>query len=283
MRRLALLLACATGCDHLDRASSPPAEAAEAEPPASPPPAPPPAPVQGATRPVPPPPAPVQGDDAFCRRHPSTFEARCGGIGPLHIPMPPSLLKANGQAAYQAWQASLTSAQRAYVARICADEDEAMSDLCGGTPLVLVFDDAPVELVTHAQSTDWPTARTPWLALDRDGSGAIDRDDELFGPGADHGFVPLAALDDNHDARIDRDDAAFAALLLWSDRDGDRASTPDELSPLSDRVLSLSLDYRRDPRCDDRLNCEGERAPMTWRDATGTHPGAIVDLYLHYR
>src|SRR5215510_2086314 len=58
---------------------------------------------------------------------------------------------------------------------------------CSYTPLVLSFDRAPVEFIPAAASfafdltgagqniaTDWPTARTPWLALDRDGDGRIN-------------------------------------------------------------------------------------------------------------
>jgi hypothetical protein len=57
---------------------------------------------------------------------------------------------------------------------------------------------------------------------------------------------------------IDAADPAFAALLLWSDRDGDGRSTQAELVPDHD--------------------CEGERAAMT-----GVRSGSVVDVYLPRR
>jgi len=61
------------------------------------------------------------------------------------------------------------------------------------TPLVLAFDNEPIALTASAGSfdiagngcisTDWPTAATPWLALDRDRNGSIDGGHELFGNG----------------------------------------------------------------------------------------------------
>ncbi|MBI4702603.1 MAG: hypothetical protein HY744_15895 [Deltaproteobacteria bacterium] len=85
------------------------------------------------------------------------------------------------------------------------------------TPLVLQFDPgAPVayrqddgasgfDLSTAGDGsgarTDWPTAATPWLALDRDGDGQVGSGRELFGsatpvPGgyARHGFAALAEI-----------------------------------------------------------------------------------------
>jgi hypothetical protein len=255
--------------------------------------------------------------DKYCRHFGTEYRATCNGIGPLAIPTPPSLvkMKAPGEnestelgMTHEQWRASLTAAQTRYYETRCVpkhdeptgeDLEFAYTQLCGGTPLVLSFDNARVNY--EASSTgpsDWPTTATPWLALDRDGDGAITSAAELFGgetrlPSgrAKHGFEALAALDDNHDGIIDAQDAAFAKLVVWADANGDRQSSADELVPLSAReggaegraIMSLSLGYRREPFCDERMNCEGERAPMQWRDANGVHTGTVVDVYLRYR
>jgi hypothetical protein len=214
------------------------------------------------------------------------------------LPEPPAGADAT---AYAAWLRGLSRTERARVDRSCRSERWASSTLCGGTPLVLSFDGAPVRFAQTAGrfalspgdpvATDWPTAATPWLALDRDGDGQITSGAELFGnstqlpdgAAARHGFDALAALDANRDGRLDAADPEFGALLLWTDRDGDRRSTPDELSPASAIVESLSLAYRFDGRCDARLNCEGERAALRWRDGDRIREGAVVDVYLHYQ
>lgn len=158
------------------------------------------------------------------------------------------------------------------------------------TPLVVAFDGQPIEFLENARpfafrpgepvATDWPTAATPWIALDRDGDGAITSGLELFGDagGAKNGFEALAALDDNRDGVIDRADPAFAKLLLWADANGDRASSPAELSPLAETVTSIPLAHVIDTRCT-RGNCEGERGTVHWRGGTG----AVVDVYLRAR
>lgn len=168
------------------------------------------------------------------------------------------------------------------------------------TPLVLAFDGQSIELAPAGAdrfafragapaATDWPTARTPWLALDRDGDGAISSGAELFGDAtplarggtATNGFAALSDLDANGDGVIDRHDPAFAQLVLWTDRDGDRASSPGELRPVSETVIAIPLAHTTDPRCDARGNCEGERTAMVWRDGGGAiRTGAIVDLYV---
>jgi len=246
----------------------------------------------------------------FCRQRPVDHEVACGGIGPLHIPSPPSLVlvkAAPGQPSFDdslkshdQWRAALTAQQRRYVDFHCRKEEQMYSTLCGATPLVVAFDRQPVEfsaggsfafLAGDPMASDWPTAVTPWLARDLDGDGRITSGAELFGSNtalpdgtaAKNGFVALAPLDDNHDGRVDTHDAAFASLVLWSDRNGDRQSTPDELAPLSSKVVSIALENSIEIRCDARTNCERERSAMEWRDERGVHRGSVVDVYLPRR
>lgn len=166
------------------------------------------------------------------------------------------------------------------------------------TPLVLNFDGRAVEYdiggrsfaLGSCEATDWPTARTPWLALDRDRSGAIEGGHELFGSAtrlhdgglAEQGFAALAELDADQDGRISASDPSFAELVLWEDGDADRRSDGLELLPLAALGLeAIELAYTRDRRCDARGNCEVERAAFTWRDALGrAHGGEVVDLHL---
>lgn len=168
------------------------------------------------------------------------------------------------------------------------------------TPLVVAFDSQPIDFAPAGReqfafvpgepaATDWPTAATPWIALDLDGDGNITSGAELFGsstvvPGggrASNGFLALAALDANGDGVLDALDPMFGKLVLWSDRNGDHHSSPDELRPLSGVVTKISLSFTRDARCNERDDCEGERGTLHWRDAAGAdHVGAVVDVYI---
>ena len=170
------------------------------------------------------------------------------------------------------------------------------------TPLVLVFNDRAVEYTTEAGASfdltglgmsvanDWPTAATPWLALDRDGSGSIEGGEELFGSAtvmadgsrASNGFVALRALDSDKDGRITPNDAGWSTLLVWSDRDANRTSASSELaSAASWSLLSIDLTYESSARCDARGNCEIERASFRYTDASGReHTGTVVDVHL---
>jgi len=236
--------------------------------------------------------------DRFCRANKYDYQRRCGGIGPLHVPV-------HTPAAYDTWYASLSVAQRGYVTRHCNPDNAEFpgrsTDLCGElTPLVVAFDDRPVAFARDVRfpfapgvsmTTDWPTAATPWLAIDLDRDGAIENGAELFGTSsvlpdgrlAANGFAALAARDSNHDGVIDHDDPVFASLVLWADRDGDARSTQEELVPAATTIVSISLAPTDAPRCDRRRACERERARLVWRDALGEHVGAVIDVHLPRR
>jgi hypothetical protein len=167
------------------------------------------------------------------------------------------------------------------------------------TPLVLAFDDQPVTF-TEARghfdlnggltqtNTDWVSAKTPWLVLDRNQNGNIDDGRELFGSmtrladgsRAQNGFSALAALDDNHDGWINASDTHFGQLLLWSDTNQDRQSASHELkSAESAGLVALELAYTVKPRCQE-FACEVERAHMLYRDNAGNvSTGAVIDVH----
>lgn len=173
------------------------------------------------------------------------------------------------------------------------------------TPLVVVFDGAPVTFASAPSAatfdiagdgashvTSWPTARTPWLALDRDGNGRIDDGAELFGSmtrlstglRAKNGFEALAELDSNHDGAITSADEAFAKLVMWADADSDRTAGRGELTPASERIVRIELGYRVDPRCTAGGDCEVERAKLVYRADDGSErTGEIVDVHLRHR
>jgi hypothetical protein len=144
------------------------------------------------------------------------------------------------------------------------------------TPLVVAFDACPVEFtrpdadfaVAGRARTEWISAKTPWLAIDRDGSGCIESAHELFA-----GFEALAELDSNADGRLDARDPAFPHLLLWSDRDQDKRCTPDEVAPLAsagiDRV-DLSYELRDSTGIG---SYEGETSLLS-------HGARVVDVHL---
>ncbi len=171
------------------------------------------------------------------------------------------------------------------------------------TPLLISFDGAAVAYTTLpgefdltrgglCAATDWPSARTPWLALDRDGDGAITSGAELFGSAtslasgahADNGFQALAELDSDGDGRITATDGAFASLRLWADADADRHSSTAELRTLTQAgVAAIELGYRVDRRCTARGNCEVERAAVVLDAGAAHHHAEIVDVHLKHQ
>ena len=171
------------------------------------------------------------------------------------------------------------------------------------TPLVLSFDGAPVTFAastrafainkTMSVATDWPTARTPWLALDRNSNGAIDDGGELFGSAtqlkngerASNGFIALRELDTDGDGQLTPADAGWSQLRLWNDSDSDRVSSGAELTGLgARRLVSIDLGYAIEKRCDDRGNCEVERAGFRYVDEAGVErSGVVIDVHLAHK
>ncbi len=138
-----------------------------------------------------------------------------------------------------------------------------------------------------------------WLAIDHNGNGTIDDCRELFGnctavyadsrpPYAANGFDALKFAEGPHygpskaDFIIDANDGIWSRLLLWSDRNHNGVSEPDELQPVGESgLLSIDLDYMRSPFVDEHGNEFRLRATSVWRDPRGRrHARRIWDVWL---
>jgi trimeric autotransporter adhesin len=130
-----------------------------------------------------------------------------------------------------------------------------------------------------------PSRDVAFLAFDRNGNGAIDHGEELFGnvtplPGAgderaNHGFDALAALESDSygpsvkDGTIDSRDAAYQRLLLWEDANHDGVSQSEELRTASAAGLrAIETRYRESKRRDQYGN-EFRLRGISWWDRRG--------------
>lgn len=132
---------------------------------------------------------------------------------------------------------------------------------CGGSPLVVKLEsgpwnfsgaDDPVQFDIDADgdldSITWtaPGAEIAFLALDFNSNGAIDSGRELFGNAdSENGFEKLSGFDSNYDEVVDRHDAVWSHLLLWTDRNHNGESEPEEMRPLpTSGIETLDLHYK---------------------------------------
>ena len=168
--------------------------------------------------------------------------------------------------------------------RLTSLEDGVFFDLDG---------DGSAELVswTRLESDD------AFLAMDRNGNGRIDDGSELFGNytpmyptgariTASNGFEALKFLETPAFGRSERNevidgrDAAFSRLLLWTDRNHNGLSEPDELQPATGIGLqSIATDYRLSRKQDRFGNEFRQRAKATWSEGQAF----IYDVWLQRR
>lgn len=153
----------------------------------------------------------------------------------------------------------------------CCPGSPIILDLAGdGVHLTAPGEGAPFRLrPPSVERWSWtqPGSDDAFLALDRDGDGAIGDGSELFGDGSPqaasaspNGFMALAVLDwpdhgGNDDGVVDARDAAWPQLLLWRDLDHDGRSGAGELSGLdASGVHGFSLDIQPSDRVDEYGN-----------------------------
>ena len=93
------------------------------------------------------------------------------------------------------------------------------------------------------------------------------------------------SVDTDGDGQLTPADAGWSQLGLWNDSDSDRVSSGAELTGLgARRLVSIDLGYAVGKRCDDRGNCEVERAGFRYVDEAGVEKsGVVIDIHLRHR
>ncbi|PUE22823.1 hypothetical protein B9Z38_15035 [Limnohabitans sp. MMS-10A-160] len=164
---------------------------------------------------------------------------------------------------------ALSAAVHTFVAKVKSggsyvSTSSAFSLTVAATPLALDLNGDGVQTVSidqgvqfdllntgAKQSVGWVDKHDGLLVMDLNGDGKINSGAELFGDRtkladgslAKDGWAALAGLDSNADGVIDAKDAAFNALNVWVDANGDGVTDAGELHTLKDlgiKAIGLS-------------------------------------------
>jgi hypothetical protein len=148
----------------------------------------------------------------------------------------------------------------------CGEREDPLEDFPPNCPIVIDLGNGTLRFTSAADGVlfdidgdgqrdalAWTEQASPdgFLALDRNGNGAIDSGLELFGnytaqpeSAQPHGFRALAVFDDSGDGEISASDAVFSALRIWVDANHNGRSEPQELATLqSHGIRSIDLRY----------------------------------------
>ena len=141
---------------------------------------------------------------------------------------------------------------------LTVESETVTTEVQQADPLVFDLDGDGIELTSHTGGANFDilgngqraqvafvTGGDAFLAIDRNGNGAIDDGRELFGDqgGAANGFEALRALDANADGLVNALDPQFHALRLFRDN-GDGRTGAGELISLADAgIAEIDLNY----------------------------------------
>jgi len=183
----------------------------------------------------------------------------------------------------------------------------------GASPIIINLDDGPLQLTAFAKGVwfDLSATGTPWLvawtrstsragflALDRNGDGAITNGKELFGNVTDqppllereqrNGFRALAVFDEpsrggDGDGLISERDSVFDRLRLWVDMNHDGVSQSNELLTMTQSGIdAISVRYRTMRYRDDFGNQFRFRGEVVMAAAAGRRRRGATDVFLGY-
>lgn len=164
------------------------------------------------------------------------------------------------------------------------ESDPVMFDLDGdGLELTSYRDGARFDILGNGQqvNTAFVTGGDAFLALDRNGDGAINSGAELFGDqrGAANGFEELRKLDGNGDGVIDRNDAAYDDLLLFRDNGNGLTEEGELISLAEGGIASINLRYLNVDESAAGGNRIGQVSSYTRADGTR---GRAADAILNF-